>query len=50
MRRAILILGICLFIAGPIAKIYHLNHGNSYMIASGLGLIVITAMAFVKKK
>jgi len=50
MRTALLILGIVLFIAGPAAKIYHLDHANNYMIASGLGLIMITAMAFIKKK
>jgi len=50
MRTALLILGILLFIAGPAAKIYHLNHANTYMIASGLGLVMITAMAFIKKK
>ncbi|MDQ1139896.1 MAG: hypothetical protein ABWZ79_06985 [Pedobacter agri] len=50
MRTALLILGICLFIAGPAAKIYHLDHANSYMIASGLGLVMITALGFIKKK
>ena len=50
MRTAILILGIGLFIAGPAAKIYHLDHANNYMIASGLGLIMITILAFIKKK
>ncbi|MCX2572930.1 hypothetical protein [Pedobacter sandarakinus] len=50
MRFAILILGICLFIAGPAAKIYGLDHANSYMIASALGLVMITALAFIKKK
>jgi len=50
MRKVILILGAGLFIAGPVAKIYQLNHANNYMIASGLGLIIITALAFVKKK
>ncbi|RZL62281.1 MAG: LPXTG cell wall anchor domain-containing protein [Pedobacter sp.] len=50
MRTAILILGICLFISGPAAKIYHLKSGNTYMIASGLGLVMITALAFIKKK
>ncbi|MEH3112750.1 hypothetical protein [Pedobacter terrae] len=50
MRKAIMILGIGLFLAGPIAKIYHLDHANNYMIASGLGLVMITALAFVKKK
>jgi len=50
MRTAVLILGIVLFIAGPAAKIYHLDHANNYMIASGLGLVMITAMAFIKKK
>lgn len=50
MRNALLILGICLFIAGPAAKIYHLDHANNYMIASGLGLVVITALGFIKKK
>jgi len=50
MRTAILILGVCLFVAGPAAKIYHLEHGDNYMIASGLGLILITTMAFIKKK
>ncbi|WP_158542205.1 hypothetical protein [Pedobacter chinensis] len=50
MRTAILILGIGLFIIGPAAKIYHLDHANSYMIASGLGLVMITVLAFIKKK
>jgi len=50
MRTAILSLGIILFIAGPAAKIYHLDHANNYMIASGLGLVMITALAFIKKK
>lgn len=50
MRAALLILGIVLFIAGPAAKIYHLDHANHYMIASGLGLVMITVMAFIKKK
>ncbi|MBO9674026.1 MAG: hypothetical protein J7577_11320 [Sphingobacteriaceae bacterium] len=50
MRTALLILGIVLFISGPAAKIYHLDHANNYMIASGLGLVLITAMAFIKKK
>lgn len=50
MRTAILIFGTVLFIAGPAAKIYHLDHANNYMIASGLGLVMITAMAFIKKK
>lgn len=50
MRKAIMMLGIGLFLAGPIAKIYHLNHANSYMIASGLGLVMITALALIKKK
>ncbi|MGM9475420.1 hypothetical protein ACS5PU_03275 [Pedobacter sp. GSP4] len=50
MRLAILILGIVLFVAGPAAKIYQLDHANNYMIASGLGLVMITAMAFIKKK
>ncbi|WP_426325474.1 hypothetical protein [Pedobacter sp. R-06] len=50
MRTAILILGISLFIAGPIAKLYHFDHANNYMIASGLGLVMITALAFIKKK
>lgn len=45
-----MMLGIGLFLAGPIAKIYHLNHANSYMIASGLGLVMITALALIKKK
>ncbi|MNI31387.1 hypothetical protein D3C87_572070 [compost metagenome] len=49
-RNLIILLAIILFIAGPVAKIYHLNHANNYMIASGLGLIIITALAFVKKK
>jgi hypothetical protein len=50
MRTAILILGIGLFVAGPVAKIYHFDHANNYMIASGLGLVMITALAFIKKK
>ncbi|WP_316827188.1 hypothetical protein [Pedobacter miscanthi] len=50
MRTAILMLGIVLFIAGPAAKIYHLDHANNYMIASGLGLVMITTLAFIKKK
>lgn len=50
MRAAILILGVCLFIAGPAAKIYEVDDANSYMIASGLGLVMITALAFIKKK
>jgi len=50
MRIAVLILGTCLFIAGPAAKIYELDHANSYMIASGLGLVMITALAFIKRK
>jgi len=50
MRIAIIILGVVLFIIGPIAKINHLEGGNNYMIASGMGLIMITAMAFIKKK
>ncbi|WP_157280172.1 hypothetical protein [Pedobacter borealis] len=50
MRTAILILGISLFIVGPIAKLYHFDHANNYMIASGLGLVMITALAFIKKK
>ena len=36
--------------AGPIAKLYHLDDANNYMIASGLGLVMITALAFIKKK
>ncbi len=43
-------MGICLFIAGPAAKIYELDHANNYMIASGLGLVMITALAFIKRK
>ncbi len=50
MRTALLILGTLLFIAGPAAKIYHFDHANSYMIASGLGLVMITSLAFIKKK
>ncbi|WP_406823673.1 hypothetical protein [Pedobacter sp. KACC 23697] len=50
MRTALLILGMVLFIAGPAAKIYHLDHANNYMIASGLGLVMITSLAFIKKK
>lgn len=50
MRKAILIFGIGLFIAGPVAKIYQLNYANNYLIASGLGLIIITVLAFVKQK
>ncbi|WP_316800114.1 hypothetical protein [Pedobacter frigidisoli] len=49
MRTAILILGICLFIAGPAAKVYHLPYGNVYMIASGIGLVLITALGFIRK-
>ncbi|WP_158544372.1 hypothetical protein [Pedobacter miscanthi] len=50
MRNALLILGILLFIAGPAAKIYHLDYANNYLIASALGLVMITAIGFVKKK
>jgi len=50
MRTAILVLGASLFMVGPAAKIYRLDHADYYMIASGLGLVMITAMAFVKKK
>jgi len=50
MRTTILIVGICLFMAGPAAKIYELDYANHYMIASGLGLVMITALAFIKKK
>lgn len=50
MKNALLILGVLLFIAGPAAKIYHLDHADNYMIASGLGLVMITVTAFIKKK
>jgi hypothetical protein len=50
MRIAILILAMGLFIAGPVAKLYHLDHADNYMFASGLGLVMITALAFIKKK
>jgi hypothetical protein len=50
MRIAILILAMALFIAGPVAKLYHLDHTDNYMLASGLGLVMITALAFIKKK
>lgn len=50
MRTSILILAICLFILGPVAKIYEVDHANNYMIASGLGLVMITVLAFIKKK
>ncbi|TCD07080.1 LPXTG cell wall anchor domain-containing protein [Pedobacter frigidisoli] len=50
MRTAIMILAICLFIAGPAAKVYGLDHANIYMIASGIGLLMITGLGFIKKK
>lgn len=50
MRNAILILAICLFIIGPIAKVNEFDHANNYMIASALGLVMITVLAFIKKK
>jgi len=50
MRKALLILAICLFLVGPAAKVLHWPNEDKYMIASVSGLILITVMAFVKKK
>jgi len=50
MRRLVLIFAICLFIIGPIAKISHWPHEDKYVIASITGLVLVTVMAFVKKK
>jgi len=50
MRRAIIIFAICLFLVGPVAKISHWQNEDRYILASGIGLLLITAMAFVKQK
>ncbi|MCZ4224557.1 hypothetical protein [Pedobacter rhodius] len=50
MRKLLLILAICLFLIGPAAKVLHWPNEDKYMIASFAGLILITVMAFVKKK
>jgi len=50
MRKAFLILAICLFLIGPAAKVLHWPNEDKYMIASVAGLVMITLMAFVKKK
>lgn len=50
MRKYLVIVAICLFILGPVAKILKWNHADVFMIASFAGLGIITTMAFVKKK
>jgi len=50
MRKALLILAIALFLIGPAAKVMHWPNEDKYMIASVAGLVLITIMAFVKKK
>gem|GEM_PF-640026 len=50
MRKGVLITAICLFLIGPAAKVLHWPNEDKYMIASIAGLILITIMAFVKKK
>jgi len=50
MRKALLILAICLFFIGPAAKVLHWPNEDKYMIASIAGLVLITVMAFVKKR
>jgi fucose permease len=49
MRSVLLIIAICLFLIGPAAKIYQWNNADKYLLVSGLGLVIITAMAFIKK-
>jgi len=50
MRSVFLILAICLFLIGPAAKVLHWPNEDKYIIASFAGLVLITVMAFVKKK
>jgi len=50
MRKVLLILAICLFLIGPAAKVLHWPHEDKYIIASVAGLVLVTIMAFVKKK
>jgi len=50
MRKVLLIVAICLFLIGPSAKFLHWPNEDKYIIASIAGLILVTVMAFVKKK
>jgi len=50
MRKVLLVVAISLFLIGPAAKVLHWPNEDKYMIASVVGLILITIMAFVKKK
>jgi len=48
-RNILIILAIILFIAGPAAKVNGLAHSEYYLILSGIGLIILTVIAFKKK-
>jgi hypothetical protein len=49
IRNLLIILAIILFIAGPAAKVNGLAHSDYYLILSGIGLIMLTVIAFKKK-